>query len=131
MSAIAMNSLLRNALRIDAVASVLVGLPMAAAAHPLAAALGLPVPLLFWAGVICLPYAAILWWMSGQAELPSQAVITVVSGNALWVAGCLALAFAGWTLPTALGVAFLVAQAVFVALFAELQWFGWRRSLRA
>lgn len=131
MSTIAMNPLLRNALRIDAVASALVGLPMAAAAHPLAAAFGLPAPLLFWAGVICLPYAALLWWLSSEHETSSQAIVMIVSGNALWVAGCIALAFAGWVLPSALGVAFLIAQAVFVALFAELQWFGWRRSLRA
>ena len=41
------------------------------------------------------------------------------------------LAFAGWVLPTALGLAFLIAQAAFVALFAELQWMGWRRAVAA
>jgi len=126
-----MTRFLRNALVLDAVASALVGLPMAATAHPLAAALGLPVPLLFWAGILCLPYAGLLVWMSREATVSSAAVLTVVIGNAFWVLGCMALAFAGWVLPTALGLAFLIAQAVFVALFAELQWMGWRRAVAA
>jgi hypothetical protein len=128
MSQLTMTRFLRNALVIDAVASALVGLPMAAAAHPLGAALGLPAPLLFWAGVLCLPYAALLAMLSREATVSSTAIRTVVIGNAFWVLGCLALAFAGWVLPTALGVAFLLAQAVFVGLFAELQWMGWRRA---
>ncbi len=128
MSTIAMNRFLRNALLLDAVVSVVVGLPMAAAAHPLAAATGLPVPLLFWAGIICLPYAGLLALFSHQASINSGVVLTVVIGNAVWMLACLALAFAGWVLPTALGIAFLIAQAVFVALFAELQWWGWRRA---
>jgi hypothetical protein len=128
MSRLTMTPFLRNALVLDAVASALVGLPMAAVAHPLGAALGLPPPLLFWAGVLCLPYAALLAMMSRETTVSIAAIRTVVIGNALWVLGCLALAFAGWVLPTALGVAFLLAQAVFVGLFAELQWMGWRRA---
>lgn len=128
MSRLTMTPFLRNALLLDAAASAVVGLLMAAAAHPLAAALGLPVPLLFWAGLFCLPYAALLVLMSGEVTVSPAAIRTVVIGNAFWVLGCLALAFAGWVLPTGLGVAFLMAQAVLVALFAELQWMGWRRA---
>lgn len=128
MSTLTMTRFLRNALLLDAVASALVGLPMMALAHPLGEALGLPAPLLFWAGVVCLPYAALLTMFSGEASVSVSVIRTVVIGNAFWVLGCLALAFAGWVLPTALGIAFLMAQAVFVALFAELQWLGWRRA---
>jgi hypothetical protein len=128
MSRLTMTPFLRNALVLDAVASALVGLPMAAAAHPLGEALGLPAPLLFWAGVLCLPYAALLAMFSREATVGVSVIRAVVIGNAFWVLGCLALAFAGWVLPTTLGVAFLIAQAVFVGLFAELQWMGWRRA---
>jgi len=131
MSVLTMNTFLRNALRIDAVSSAVVGLPMAAGAHPLGDALGLPAPLLFWAGLVCLPYAAMLGWMSLQPRLSSTGVCAVVIGNAVWVAGCLALAFAGWALPTALGLGFLLVQAAVVAVFAELQWVGWRRAQAA
>ena len=131
MPTLTMNRFLRNALTIDAVASLLVGLPMAAAAHPLAALLGLPAPLLFWAGVICLPYAALLAMFSRESSIGTGVLIAIIVGNTLWVIACLLLAFAGWMLPTALGIGFLLAQAVFVALFAELQWIGWRRAATA
>jgi hypothetical protein len=131
MAPLTMTPFLRNALMIDAAASLLVGLPMAAAAHPLAALLGLPVPLLFWAGVICLPYAALLAMFSREQSIGAGVLIAIIVGNSLWVVACLLLAFAGWMLPTALGVGFLLVQAVFVGLFAELQWIGWRRAAAA
>ena len=55
------------------------------------------------------------------------AVYLLIAGNAAWVAGCLELLFAGPGL-TVMGRAFLVMQAVFVGLLAELEWIGLRRA---
>ena len=58
----------------------------------------------------------------------ASAVWTIIVGNAVWALDCLALALLGFVEPSALGVVFLIAQAAAVAGFAELQYFGLRRS---
>jgi len=50
----------------------------------------------------------------------------VVAGNAAWVAGSVALLVAA--APTGLGYAFVIAQALAVALLAELEFIGLRRT---
>jgi len=114
-------TLLRRALLLDAVASGALGLAMALATGPLADLLGLPPGLLRWAGVALLPFAALLAFLGGRAAVPPAAAMAVVAVNLLWVAGSLLLLGGGWVEPTALGVAFVVAQALAVALFAGLQ----------
>jgi hypothetical protein len=54
----------------------------------------------------------------------------LVAGNALWVAGCVDLLLTG-AAATALGVAWLVMQALAVGVLAELEWLGLRRSSSA
>ena len=46
--------------------------------------------------------------------------------NALWVAESVAILALGWVAPNALGVAFVLAQALIVAVFAGLQAVGLR-----
>ena len=43
-------------------------------------------------------------------------------------AGSIGLLVSGWVAPTALGYAFVIAQAIVVGVFAELQFVGLRRS---
>ncbi|WP_431267624.1 hypothetical protein [Dankookia sp. P2] len=52
----------------------------------------------------------------------------VILGNALWALDSLLLLVSGWVAPTALGGSFVVAQALVVALLAELEYTGLRRS---
>lgn len=47
--------------------------------------------------------------------------------NLLWAIDSIALLFTGWIDPNGLGVAFVVAQAVVVFGFAELEYVGLRR----
>lgn len=119
---------LRRALLADAALSGATGLLMALAAAPLAGVTGLPEVLFRWAGLILLPFAALVAVL-GTRERPARAaVLAVVVTNAIWVIDSVLLLVLGWFEPTALGVAFVAAQAFAVAAFAEAQVIGLRRA---
>ncbi|HET7844317.1 MAG TPA: hypothetical protein VFL14_09220 [Xanthomonadales bacterium] len=120
--------LLRFALRLDAVASFATGLALVLFFTPLASLFALPAALLLGAGLFCIGYALVVGSMSRKARLPGWAVWAVIVGNFAWAAECAMLAFGDFAEPTYTGKAFLVFQAIAVFAFAELQWFGLRRS---
>ncbi|OBY58089.1 hypothetical protein [Pseudomonas sp. AU12215] len=120
--------LLRLTLKVDALAGGAMGLLMAVAAQPLGELLGLPFVLLLVAGIVLLPLALVLYWMSNQPALSRTGVWAVIALNALWVVESAALLVTGYVQPTALGYAFVIGQALVVLLFAELEFFGLRRS---
>jgi hypothetical protein len=119
---------LRFALYADALASAASGLLMAAGAGQLERLLGIPAALLQPAGLILLPYAALVAWLGSRENVPTAAVWTVIACNVLWAADCAIVLASGWLAPTALGYAFVIAQALTVLVFAELQYVGLRRS---
>lgn len=121
-------SLLRLALLADAVASGGMGVLLAAAAEPLAQWFGLPVPLLREVGLLLIPYAILLVYLATRATTPRLPAQLIVAGNALWVMGSIALLMSGLVAPTALGTAFVIAQALIVAVLAELQLLGLKRQ---
>ncbi len=120
--------LLRLALKIDALAGGAIGLLMALAAQPLGELFDLPFVLLMVAGIVLLPLALVLYWMSYQSALSRTGVWAVIALNALWVVESVALLVTGYVQPTNLGYAFMIGQALVVLLFAELEFFGLRRS---
>ncbi|WP_370600286.1 hypothetical protein [Pseudomonas nitroreducens] len=120
--------LLRLTLKIDALAGGAMGLLMALAAQPLGELFDLPFVLLMVAGIVLLPLALVLYWMSNQPALSRTGVWAVIALNALWVVESVALLVTGYVQPTALGYAFVIGQALVVLLFAELEFFGLRRS---
>ena len=120
--------LLRRALAVDAVVTGLVGLALALAAIPLSTRYGLPVGLLRWAGIICLPFAGFEAWLATRTRLQRPAVFFVVACNALWALDSVLLLLSGWVEPTARGTVFVVIQAVFTVVIAELEFIGLRRS---
>jgi len=123
--------LLRWALLADAAASGVMGLSMLLGAGPLGALLHLPAGLLSGVGLALLPYAALVAWLGSRASLTRAAVWTVIGINAIWVVDSLLLLASGWVQPNGLGQAFIVIQALAVALFAELQFLGLRRPAPA
>src|SRR3712207_141385 len=86
--------------------------------------LGLPEPLLRYAGLILLPYAAIIASLGTRESLSRSAVWAVIIVNAIWVVDSVLLLLGGWVAPTALGYAFVIFQAVVVAAFADAQYLG-------
>ncbi|MDI3307474.1 MAG: hypothetical protein QJR07_10240 [Acetobacteraceae bacterium] len=123
--------LLRWALLADAAASGAMCLLMLLGAGPLGRLLSLSAGLLSGAGLVLLPYAALIAWLGSRASLTRPAVWVVIGINAVWAADSLLLLASGWVQPNGLGQAFIIAQALAVALFAELQFLGLRRPAPA
>ncbi|MGK5112554.1 MULTISPECIES: hypothetical protein [unclassified Geodermatophilus] len=119
-------SLLRLALRLDAVVTGLNGAAYLLAAGPLADLLGLPDGVLRGVGVFLLVYAAAVWLVGDRPVAP--AVRTVVGANLLWAAGSVVVVIADLGTPSTVGAVWLVLQAAVVAAFAVLQAAGLRRS---
>lgn len=112
---------LRNVLLADGVVSGAAGIVMAAGASLLAPWLALPEQLLFWAGIVLLPWCAALVFFARRPSLPRIAMLDVVAINALWVVASFGIMVAGLVQPSLLGVLFISAQALTVALFLALQ----------
>jgi hypothetical protein len=80
-------------------------------------------------GVLRLPWAAWTGWLARQSNPPRMQVWSVIGLNTLWVIDSVLLLMSDWVQPTALGTAFIIAQAVGVGIFAELQYIGVRRAI--
>jgi hypothetical protein len=122
------NAFLRYALLADAVASGATGLLMIAGADLLTGPLGLPIALMREAGLLLVPYVALVAFVGTREAISRAAVQAIIALNVLWVAGSIGLLMGGWVAPTMLGYAFVIAQAVAVGVFAELQFIGLRRT---
>ncbi len=129
MAGIQHASFLRRVLRTDAVVSGATGLLMLGGATFLTRFLALPEPLLRSAGLVLLPYAAFVAYIATRERLARPAVWAVIIANALWTTDSIMLLLSGWVVPNALGYAFVIAQALVVAVFAELQYIGIRRAM--
>ncbi len=122
--------LLRLSLTLDAAASGALGVLLATVGNLLDDPLGIPAAVLVGVGGFLVAYAAALWFIGSRPKVSRPAVRVVAAGNLLWVAASVIAAAAGWWSPTTLGTALVLAQAAAVALFAELQLTGLRRSRR-
>ncbi|MCW7539249.1 hypothetical protein OOT46_15500 [Aquabacterium sp. A7-Y] len=130
-SVLPVSPFLRRVLAADALLSGASGLLMTAGAAFLAPRLGLPAELLGVAGLSLLPFAAALAWLATRRQLPRAALWALVAYNTLWVLDSALLLAGGWFEPTWLGQAFVVLQALVVAVLAELQVVGLRRAQAA
>jgi CHASE2 domain-containing sensor protein len=119
---------LRQALLADAVTSAACAVLMIAAAGFLEGLLGLPAALLRGAGLVLLPFVACLAVLATRESVPRAAVWAVIGANALWAVESALLLLTGWVDPTPAGIVFVIAQGAVVALYAELQIVGLRRS---
>lgn len=120
-------SFLRRVLALDAVASGAMGLGLAVFAPLLAGWLGLPLDLLRESGLVLLPWAAYVGFLATRRQPPRIGVWSVIALNALWTIDSIVLLMTGWVDPSALGYAFVIAQAIVVGVFAELEFVGLRR----
>lgn len=120
--------LLRFALIADAVATAATGLAMLTLSGVLEPLLGLPETLMYYVGLGLLPYAALVGYLGWRASTARGILLAVIIGNLLWALDSMVLLIAGWITPTVLGYAFVIAQAVVVGVFAELQFLGLRQS---
>jgi hypothetical protein len=119
---------LRWALLADAIASGSTALLMILFSGALAQLLQIPAGLLLNAGLVLVPYVALVAYLGTRERLPRWTVWAVIGANILWALDSVLVALSGWFEPNGLGYAFIVGQATVVALFAELQFIGLRRS---
>lgn len=129
MTMIQSSPLLRNALALDAAACAGMDVLLSFAATALSHPSGLPEPLLRGVGLLLLPCAALLGWLSRRPALPRLAVLAVIGLNLIWIADSLLLLAGGWFAPTGLGVAFLLAQAAAVLAVTMAEAVGLGRSV--
>jgi hypothetical protein len=118
------------ALRLDAVVTAANGAAYLAAAGPLSELLGLSAPLLRIAGAGLLAFAAVVWLIATAQRMARRAPATIIALNAAWAIGCVAAVIADAVTPTTVGAVWIVAQALVVAGFAELQLAALRRAER-
>jgi hypothetical protein len=119
---------LRNALYADALVSGAAAILMVSGASLLSPLLGLPSPLMAWAGIALVPFVVMLVVVARRDAAPRAVLLEIIAINALWVVASFGLLASSLVSPNWLGVAFVAAQAVTVALFAELQFVGLKRS---
>lgn len=120
------NNTIQNVLLLDAATCVVVGSLMAFGSNFVASLTGIPAPLLYWAGLILFPVAALMIYAGLQASPSRPIVWLIVLGNIGWVAASLGvLAFIA---PNTLGTIFILAQAAAVAVLALLEHNALQRS---
>lgn len=113
---------------VDAASCAATGALQLGCTDALARLTGLPVGLLIGTGVFLLAYAMAAAAMAARAQPPRTLIGLVALGNVGWAAACVALLASGLFAVTALGMAWVAAQAVTVVVLAEAQWMGLRAT---
>jgi hypothetical protein len=125
------STFLRRVLLADSATCLAAGLLMLFGAGLLERSMGLPQELSRYAGISLLPFAALLVYLATRENLPQPVVWAVIVLNALWTADSILLLLSGWIEPTELGYVFVIFQAIGVAMFAGLEYFGLKKSAMA
>jgi hypothetical protein len=129
MESVRPSSLLRRVLVADAVTCVASGLLMTFGAGFLEELFGLPTALVRYSGLSLFPFAAFLVWVATREAVARPVLWAIVAANALWAADSVLMLVTGLVVPNGLGIAFVLAQALVVAAFAEAEYvFGLRRT---
>ncbi len=118
---------LRRVLALDSASCLAIGLLLALGAGPLSALFGLGERLLLGAGLLLLPLAAFIAWLASRRSPPIALVWLVIVGNGAWTAESFLLISTESARITALGTAFVAAQATAVLGVALLEYVGVRR----
>ena len=119
---------LRTVLLVDAVTCVATGALMTVGAGFVSGLTQIPTGLLMSAGLSLFPIAAFIAFVATRRSLLRAGVWLVIIGNVGWVLGSVLLLVSGSITPNGTGYAFVIAQAVAVAILAELETFGLRRA---
>ncbi len=121
------DSLLRLAMRADAVLTGLMGLIGVPLAGWLAHVSGTTVGFEKAMAAFFIAYGVVVFGLSTLRSVKVPGMVVIV-GNVLFTVGAVALVVAGTFPLTTLGIVFTLASGVYTLAFAELQYVGWRRA---
>jgi len=120
------DGLLRYAMRLDAVAVGITGIPFVAAASWLSSVTGVPTAVELGLGIFFLGYGVGVYWLAGRENVRPGGVATIAA-NALFTIGFVGAEMSGiWPL-TGWGVALLLGGALYTAAIGTVQYLGLRR----
>jgi hypothetical protein len=123
------SNLLRYTVRGDALFSIATGAICLADTQQLATFLGVqPALALGILGAVLVVYGAFLFYTAAQAQLNRRIVIAAIVLDLIWVIDSAILLVVGWLPLTSAGMWTIGLIAVAVAVFAELKFFGLRRT---
>ncbi len=125
-----MTKFLKRVLLLDAASCLGMGGGLIAGASALAGPFGLPAALLSGAGLSLVPIGLFMAFVATRGAPSAILVWLIILGNAGWVAQSLGLIAISPSI-SALGIAFVAAQAAFVTVIAALEYTGLRRAAAA
>ncbi|WP_328360013.1 hypothetical protein OG976_07525 [Mycobacterium sp. NBC_00419] len=120
------DSLLRMAMRVDAVCSGLCGLALIVAAGPISTLTGLPTAAEYAIGATFLVYATAVFLGAGLERVRTAGIITAIA-NLLFTVAAVVVVLARPVDLTTAGVVAVIAGGVYTLVFADLQYLGVRR----
>jgi hypothetical protein len=120
------DSLLRLAMRADAVLSGLCGIALIAAAGPLSGFTGFPKAAEYGVGAGFVVYGIVVFLAAGLARVRPAGIATTIA-NLLFTVAAVLVVVAGWAELTTAGVVATLASGVYTLVFADLQYLGVRR----
>ncbi len=119
---------LKNALIADAVASAAIAVLHLARPHAVTGLLNLPEALLQGTGLFIAGYVLVLAALAASRAVWRPLVWFIVVGNVLWALASIDIVVLGLVEPSALGSAYVVAQALCTLGLAALQYAGLKKS---
>jgi len=114
-------------LLVDAACCLAMGLLLVSLPATIEAWTGIPTSLSLWAGLILFPVAGLMAWLGSRPAPPRAGLWLVIAGNEAWIVASVLILATGWIAPNALGTAFILAQAAFVAGITTLEFLAARR----
>jgi hypothetical protein len=120
------DSLLRLAMRADAVLSGLCGVALIAAAGPLSGFTGLPTGVEYGIGAVFVVYATVVYMAAGLEKVRPAGIATAIA-NVLFTVLAVVVVLARPVDLTTAGVVALLGSGAYTLVFADLQYLGVRR----
>ncbi|GGC50348.1 hypothetical protein [Chelatococcus reniformis] len=128
MHMIVPSAFLRRILMVNALSCAGLGVLLFGLGGLLEPLLGIPAWLSQPLGLSLVCFAGMVGLVEVQERVPPALVWAIIAVNAVWAVDCVVALAAGWITPTPLGVAFVLAQAVWVAVAAEVLALGLTRT---
>lgn len=125
---IRVSNFLRYVLLADAATCLACGLLLSIGGSFLQNILGLPIQIMFYAGLSLFPFAAFLIYTATRKSISKTVIWLIIGLNLLWTIDSFLLLISGYVAPTTFGYIFVIFQALGVLMFADLEFIGLRKA---